>query len=437
MVNASALSVVLAQLSSDLHHVLLTCVRVAAMQGVQLWLVGGGVRDLLQQRGPIRDLDLAYAGDAPQLCEALADALGATLVAEHVAFGTATLAVPMPNAAPPLLLDLARTRREHYPQPASLPHVSPADIVTDLGRRDFSVNAMAVPLGLIEANPPTLAFGPLLDPHGGVADLHTRRLRLLYAHSLRDDPTRVLRGVRLAVRMDMHFTPDTRAQISDMLAQGYLHQLSPERIRNELCLALEEPDPAGCLTLADQLELLPQLAPELAWDPARAAEVRHARQFNDPLLVAGAVLWHCTPAARLGLGRHYRFDGAAMRLLTELDTLQPLLPTLHAPLANSHLDALLHRYQPRTLQLAIICDATARPQLQHYLHTLRPRRPHLNGHDLHQLGVPPGKLIGQLLAELRVAVLDGQVTTRAEEVAWVQTQVAALAGAGAPPTEPP
>ncbi|NJL03684.1 MAG: CCA tRNA nucleotidyltransferase [Chloroflexaceae bacterium] len=436
MVNTAAPPFTLAQLPPDLQHVLLTCVRVAAMQGVQFWLVGGVVRDLLQQRGPTRDLDLAYAGDAPQLCADLAAALGATLVAEHGAFGTATLAVPMPNAAPPLLLDLARTRREQYPQPASLPHVSPADIVTDLGRRDFSVNAMAVPLGLIDANPPTLGLGGLLDPHGGVADLHTRRLRLLHAHSLRDDPTRVLRGVRLAVRMDMHFTPDTRAQISDMLAQGYLHQLSPERIRNELCLALEEPDPAGCLALADQLGLLPQLAPERAWNPARAADVRHARQYNDPLLVAGAVLWDCTPAARLGLGRHYRLDGAALRLLTELDTLQPLLPTLHAPLANSYLDALLHRYQPRTLQLAILCDGAARPQLEHYLHTLRLRRPHLNGHDLHRLGVPPGKLLGQLLAELRVAVLDGQVTTRAEEVAWAQAQVAALTGAGVPPTEP-
>lgn len=434
MVNTVAPPFTLAQLPPDLQHVLLTCVRVAAEQGVQLWLVGGGVRDLLQQRVPTRDLDLAYTGNALQLYGALADALGATLVAEHVAFGTATLAVPMPNAAPPLLLDLARTRREQYPQPASLPHVSPADIVTDLGRRDFSVNAMAVPLGLIDANPPTLGLGALLDPHGGVADLHTRRLRLLHAHSLRDDPTRVLRGVRLAVRMDMHFTPDTLAQISDMLAQGYLHQLSPERIRNELCLALEEPDPAGCIALADQLGLLPQLAPELAWNPTRAADVRHARQSNDPLLVMGAVLWTCTPAARLALGQHYRLNGAAMHLLTELDTLQPLLPTLHAPLANSRLDALLHRYQPRTLQLAIICDAAARPQLQHYLHTLRLRRPHLNGHDLHQLGVPPGKLIGQLLAELRAAILDGQVTTRAEEVAWVQAQVAARADA--PLTEP-
>lgn len=434
MVHASAPPFILAQLPPDLQHVLLTCVQIAARQDVQLWLVGGVVRDLLQQRGPTRDLDLAYAGDAPQLCGALAAALGATLLAEHSAFGTATLTVPMPNNAPPLLLDLARTRREHYPQPASLPHVTPTDIGTDLERRDFSVNAMAVPLILTDLNPPTLGLGPLLDPYGGVTDLHTRRLRLLHAHSLRDDPTRVLRGIRLAVRMDMHFAPDTLAQISDMLAQGYLFQLSPERVRNELCLALEEPDPAGCLALADQLGLLAQLAPELDWNPTRAADVRYARQYNDPLLVAGAILWHCTPAARLALGQHYRLDGAAMRLLTELDTLQTLLPTLHAPLANSHLDALLHRYQPRTLQLALICDAAARPQLEHYLHTLRLRRPYLNGHDLLRLGVPPGKVMGQLLAQLRVAVLDGQVTTRAEEVAWVQAQVALRADA--PPAAP-
>lgn len=100
MVHASAPPFILAQLPPDLQHVLLTCVQIAARQDVQLWLVGGVVRDLLQQRGPTRDLDLAYAGDAPQLCGALAAALGATLLAEHSAFGTATLTVPMPNNAP-------------------------------------------------------------------------------------------------------------------------------------------------------------------------------------------------------------------------------------------------------------------------------------------------------------------------------------------------
>lgn len=164
MVHASAPPFILAQLPPDLQHVLLTCVQIAARQDVQLWLVGGVVRDLLQQRGPTRDLDLAYAGDAPQLCGALAAALGATLLAEHSAFGTATLTVPMPNNAPPLLLDLARTRREHYPQPASLPHVTPTDIGTDLERRDFSVNAMAVPLILTDLNPPTLGLGHCLTP---------------------------------------------------------------------------------------------------------------------------------------------------------------------------------------------------------------------------------------------------------------------------------
>ncbi|MCQ6344378.1 hypothetical protein NPM06_33860, partial [Bacillus cereus] len=81
-----------------------------------------------------------------------------------------------------------------------------------------------------------LLSAPLIDPLGGVADLTARRQRLLHDQSLRDDPTRLLRGVRLAARLQL--TPDaaTAAQIADALEAGYLALLSPERIQTELCL---------------------------------------------------------------------------------------------------------------------------------------------------------------------------------------------------------
>ncbi len=416
----------LLELVAQWHSVLLICARLATTHGMRLWLVGGVVRDLLQGIPSRRDLDLALDGDPALLVPPLAAALEARVVAQHDAFGTATLAIPRPTA-PDLLLDLARTRREHYPQPAALPVVQPADIHTDLARRDFSINAMAIEL---HASPhgDALHRSDLLDPFGGQADLQAGVLRLLHPASLRDDPTRLLRGVRLAARLGFSFDPTTHHQIHTARAAGYLHQLTPERIRTELCLALEEPDPAAVLQLADQLDLLPQLVPGLHWQPAHAAQLQRARQHADPLVVAGVLLWQLAPAERTALGQHYRLDNQATRLLTEIGALQAILPSLPTVQRDSQLDTLLHRFHPRTLQVATFCAPAASARITHYQQVVQPRRPHLNGHDLQRLGVSAGPHIGRMLGELRAAVLDGHLTTRAAEEAWVQAQLAAGQG---------
>lgn len=393
---------------------------------MRLWLVGGVVRDLVQGVVPQRDLDLAVDGDTATLVPALAAALGGRVIAQHDAFGTATLALARPPA-PDLLLDLARTRRESYPQPATLPVVQPAGIATDLARRDFSINAMAIELPVAPHSDP-LHTGDLLDPFGGQADLHAGVLRLLHGASLRDDPTRMLRGVRLAARLGFALAPDTLHQIYDALQQGYLHLLTPERIRNELCLALAEPDPAAVLQQAHPLGLLPQLVPGLRWQPEQSALLRRARQSNDPLVVAGVLLWQRAPDERTALCQRYRLDNQATRLLSEISAVQPILPLLPDVQHNSELDALLHPFHPRTLQVAALCVPAAQPAISHYQQAVQPRRPHLNGHDLLRLGVAAGPRIGRMLGELRAAVLDGQLGTRAEEEAWVQAQLAAEEG---------
>src|SRR5690606_1894726 len=101
-------------------------------------------------------------------------------------------------------IDVATARRETYDYPGALPRVEPAAIEEDLGRRDFTVNAMALPLqGAPE----------LLDPHGGLADLEAGTLRLLHEASVRDDPTRALRAARYAARLGFKLDPASEGQV--------------------------------------------------------------------------------------------------------------------------------------------------------------------------------------------------------------------------------
>ena len=137
-------------------------------------------------------------------------------------------------------VDIASARSESYPQPGALPVVSPAAAIeTDLGRRDFSVNAMAIPL---------TGEPRLIDPHGGRADLEAGLLRALHPESFADDPTRAIRAARYAARLGLELEPETEV----LLRAADLDSVSADRRRAELLrLAGEETAPRGFALLRE------------------------------------------------------------------------------------------------------------------------------------------------------------------------------------------
>ena len=403
-----------------LRELLATAVTLGETAGVRLWLVGGCVRDLLLARPLSRDLDVAVEGEVGPLAEALAAATGGRVVATHAPFGTATVEVPGAAACPPTVIDLARTRSEQYPRPAALPEVTPAPLAADLARRDFSVNALALELHCVAG---ALRDGLLHDPFGGQADLVARRLRLLHAHSLRDDPTRLLRGLRLATRLGLTPEPATRQQIAAALAAGYLALLTPERSLAEFCLALEEPRPDAVLRRADEWGVTPQLFSTLAWSAGLAARCdRYAADQHrtlEPLVWAGLLLYDLAAPDLAALAARYPLPTAAANMMRQVAPLQSLAPGL-AGLPKSVLDHQLRPFSTPALAVLHYAEPSASAAVALYLHTLRAMRAPLDGHDLRALGVAPGPALGRLLEALRVATLDGRITTRAEAEALVR-----------------
>ena len=204
-----------------------------ALAGVPAYLVGGAVRSLVAGEPPGRDLDVAVAGNLDPLLARLAVAGDIEVHDHHRRFGTATVALGGRR------IDLTRTRRETYARPGALPAVEPAGIEADLVRRDFTVNAMALPLD---------SPGELLDPFGGEADLQRRTLRVLHARSFVDDPTRAIRAARYASRLRLSPEPQTRA----LLAATDLGTVSADRRATELArLAGEASAPEGFRLLAE------------------------------------------------------------------------------------------------------------------------------------------------------------------------------------------
>jgi len=417
----------LQRVPDDLRAILALAVALSEATGARLWLVGGVVRDLLLARPLSRDLDLTVEGAVAPLAEALAAATGGRVVATHAPFETATVAVPGAAGQAPTVVDLARARVERYPRPAALPEVTPAPIEADLARRDFSINALALELCRADGE---LRAGRLLDRFGGQADLAAGQLRLLHPTSLRDDPTRLLRGIRLAARLGLTPEPDSRRQIATALAAGYLALLTPERVLAELCLALEEPRPDAALRVADAWGVTPQIIPGLTGNVplvARCDRFAHGPDASaglaaGPLVWAGLLLYDLDATALTAFAARYPLPNESAALLRQIAALRALAPELIG-LPNSALDRRLSPFSVAASSVLHYAEPSARAATALYLQALRPARAPLDGNDLRALGVAPGPAMGRLLNELRAATLDGTVTTRAEAAAFVCSQL--------------
>lgn len=209
---------------------------------LEVYLVGGAVRDALLGRST-RDIDLVVRGDAIVLARALAKDLGATFVLLDEANGVARLVWHGEGAR--WEIDLARLQGESIEQ--------------DLARRDFTVDALAVPLHSAQGNP---SGWPIRDPFGGREDLGRRRLRLVSPGAFQDDPLRLLRAVRLSAQLDFEIEAHTASMVRRD-AHLILHT-APERIRDEMLKTLALPGATHHLLLADDLGLLCRIIPELA-----------------------------------------------------------------------------------------------------------------------------------------------------------------------------
>ncbi len=215
---------------------------VVRRHGVQAWLVGGYVRDWLLGRQTF-DLDLAVPEGAIPLARRLADAFGGSFFVLDEERDVAR-AILTDSAGNRLTVDVARLRQ--------------ADLLDDLRLRDFTVNAMAMPLGQDAPARDVV----VIDPFGGRADLARGLLRAVTDHAFRDDPVRMLRAVRQAAELNF----EIEASTCDLIRRdaALVTGASAERVRDELMRIVAGPGSWRYLALLRDLSLLGQVLPEAA-----------------------------------------------------------------------------------------------------------------------------------------------------------------------------
>ncbi|MEA2603456.1 MAG: hypothetical protein QOF89_4448 [Acidobacteriota bacterium] len=385
---------------------------VSREQGVPVYLVGGFVRDLLLEREN-RDLDLLVEGDGLAFAEALAAALDGR-VRVHRAFLTAVVI-----DTEGFHFDVATARSEFYRAPAALPEVQTSALRQDLFRRDFTINTLAIRLGP-EPSP------ELIDYFGGRRDLKEKTLRALHSLSFIDDPTRILRAVRLELRLGFNISPETLHLAEVALAEGVFDRLSGSRLRDELILLLDDPALAlrGLERLAE-LGVLRAIDPRIELEEAVSGRLREARAAHDWYRLEGiadpsveawrlllmALTEDFAAADLVRLADRLLLAGEDRRLLIGFpQRLAAARSGLQGEMASHRLAEILEPLSGEELLLLMTDgDETLRLQLHRYLTRLRGLRLNVRGADLLAAGIPPGPRIGEALRATLRARLDDRI----------------------------
>ena len=290
------------------------------------WVVGGALRHALLDEN-VGDLDVAVSTGALSLGKALARELpGASFVALDEQRGIC-------RVVGELQIDIADLRAP--------------GLAADLRLRDFTVNALAVPLHDLAVR----GSASVEDATGGLGDLADRVIRPCGPEVIAEDPLRALRAVRLAIRPGWRLDPSAEVAIRE--AASRVAEVSAERVRDELTAILAEPAAAGGLRLLDRLNVLIVLLPESL--AMRETSQPEPHRFD---------VWE----------HSLRAVGAADELLRHPEALDPGGPELTAHLGEALGDRLTRR---ETLKLAALLHDVAKPQTK----TVEDGRIRFFGHD--------------------------------------------------------
>ncbi|HEY2766888.1 MAG TPA: HD domain-containing protein [Solirubrobacteraceae bacterium] len=228
----------------------------ATLAGRQAWLVGGAVRDRVRGHAGATDFDIVIDGEPREAARALARAASGQR-ASAFALSEEWGGWRVVSQAGGWQIDVERLRG--------------GSLEDDLALRDFTVNAIAEPLG-----DPASGSGELIDPLGGLGDLERRRLRAAGPRAFPDDPLRVLRLVRIAIELDLEPTRQTAVEAA--AHAGALRAVSPERVFMELRRIVATPRARKGIELMREIGATAVVLPEL--DALRGVQQSHFHHLD-------------------------------------------------------------------------------------------------------------------------------------------------------------
>jgi tRNA nucleotidyltransferase (CCA-adding enzyme) len=392
--------------------------------GYNAYAVGGFVRDLWLRRENF-DVDVVIEGDGIAFARHLEEKHGVK-IRVHKKFGTAVVIYP-----DGFKVDVATARTEYYEYPGALPIIEGSTLKLDLYRRDFTINTLAVKIT-------PRGFGTLIDFFGAIRDLKDKVIRVIQNLSFVEDPTRIFRAVRFEQRFSFQIGKQTQKLIRNAVKINVFDRLAAKRLYSELMLIFEEEHPYRIIQRLNSFDLLSVIHPTLRADK----EMEELFQSIDDVvswydllflderyrirrIYLYALLNKLSTKARHEILSRLEVPRREHRaIMDELENMKSSvyqLATIKSPKQSEIYTNLIDlRLEALLFMMAVTTKKTTKQHLSTFISRLRTTTVRLRGKDLLELGFKPGNKIGEMLDDLLMKTLDGQVYDRESELKYIR-----------------
>ena len=404
----NARELIKASLSENLFKLIEEIGKLADRFGVNAYLVGGFVRDLIIGRKNC-DVDVVVEGDATEFAKFVGKELNAK-VHTFDRFKTAVLIFKDGTR-----IDLASARTEVYRFPGALPEVDVAPLKKDLFRRDFTINTLAVKINSTE-------FGKLIDFFGGLKDIKDRKIRVLHSLSFVEDPTRILRALRFATRYRFELGRHTEKLLKVAVKKRLFKTVEGQRIYHELKQIMLEENPLRVMLKLEKYGILEELFPKIAWnrkkkdlfEKVRKLVIWHKLNFKgsetEYHLVYFGALFYGEPLERVeGYLKELSFpERESEEILRTVKEVRKYVKELQKAKLPSEVYKLLRGKSDEFLLLLAAVSGQEEKVIS-FMKEYRHVKPLISGKELKELGLKPGPVFKKILDRIKCEIIDGKL----------------------------
>lgn len=364
---------ILDKLNPKLKESIKVIIDICCNLDIRVYVVGGCVRDAILDE-EINDIDICIEADTILLLPYLKKIAKCKY---HEDFQTSSIVFS--NG---ILIDIVRCRFETYKYNGALPTIKPSGVYDDLYRRDFTINALAY----------DLASGKLIDYFGGMDDINSKIIKKIHKDSYNEDPTRIFRAVRYAVRYN--FDLYDYDEVVFCLKSGVMSTISSDRVIKEILLICREKDWKSCFILCFRLGIFVLDKNKLG----KENEIFSFRNFDDRLLN----FFYCIKKDKF---KEYLIDNSLVNIhiknvfkryaLEEEQIIKEIKNTCN----NYEIYLLLYKmdYYERVL---LCYNSQIKYKIINYETRLSKIKLEVDGRYLKNLGIKEGRVIGNILAYL-------------------------------------
>ncbi|MEO0096870.1 MAG: hypothetical protein ABIK78_02110 [candidate division WOR-3 bacterium] len=380
------------------QSVIVKAIELAKRLNIKIFLVGGPLRDIFLRK-KVLDFDLAIDGNVKKFGMLLADKLKGKFV-YYSQFLTGKVIY---NSN---YLDIAHLRDEIYERPGALPKVIPIkNIVVDLKRRDFTINAFAY----------DLLENKIIDPFSGINDLKSRIIRVLHEKSFIDDPTRIFRAIRFAKRFNFKIERKTSLLLKKAIEESYLTTISYQRVFHELNLILKEKNFDKMFFSLSQLGILKKIFGKSLYHKD-IKKLKRLKNFKIPFELVFIYLLYL-----LNFKEAKVLKKEEVKVIEELGYFKKIKKRLLKTKRYSEVYQLLSLFSFSTLKIIYVLDTSLRKKIKIY-EKIKETKPLIDGRELKKLlamGIVKNlkeKDFSKILLHLKLKKIDGKLKDKEEEI---------------------